>query len=452
LTTQATCTVAPNGNPQGDFEITCSGAVSPSYTFTYVAGLVSVKKAPLTVTANDKSMVYGGGLPVFDATLTGFVNGDTPSVISGVVCRALDSSGTPVSSTSPVGDYRIACSGGTAANYEFRYKTGTLTINQANTTIALASAPASAIFGQPLTITANVAVTSPGSGNPTGTVGFKDGSSDISGCNSQPVSATTSTATCTTASLGVGSHTLTASYGGDLNFVGSNTTPGVTQAVAKAASNITLSPTTPATRGQAATFTAVVAATAPGAGTPTGAVTFLDGGTSLGNGQLSVVGGKAQATFSTSTLAVGVHTITASYAGDGNFQTSTTGTAATQYVDTSLSSYPKLGNGAYNLSNVNLSGAYLVGVSLAGASVTGANMSGSVLLGADLTHADLSKSNFKGANLSGVDLSGANLTKTNLSGATGLKTATLSGVIWNNTTCPDGTMSDRVGNTCVGHL
>jgi hypothetical protein len=72
--------------------------------------------------------------------------------------------------------------------------------------------------------------------------------------------------------------------------------------------------------------------------TPTGAVTFSDGGTSLGTGQLNVVGGKVQATFSTSGLGVGAHTITASYGG-GNFLTSSS-PALTQYVNTNLSSYP----------------------------------------------------------------------------------------------------------------
>ena len=54
--------------------------------------------------------------------------------------------------------------------------------------------------------------------------------------------------------------------------------------------------------------------TAPGAGSPTGTVTFLDGSTSLGTG--TVTGGVA--TFTTSSLAIGAHVITASYGGDGN--------------------------------------------------------------------------------------------------------------------------------------
>src|SRR5678816_3510054 len=77
----------------------------------------------------------------------------------------------------------------------------------------------------------------------------------------------------------------------------------------------------PSVFGQSVTFTATVAAVAPGAGTPTGTVTFKDAAATLGTGTLS--GGVA--TFSTTALSVAAspHSITASYATDGNFASST---------------------------------------------------------------------------------------------------------------------------------
>jgi hypothetical protein len=69
----------------------------------------------------------------------------------------------------------------------------------------------------------------------------------------------------------------------------------------------------PSTLGQAVTFTATV--TAAG-GTPTGTVVFRDGGTTLGTVDLDAAG---QATFTTSSLQLGTHTITAEYLGDANF-------------------------------------------------------------------------------------------------------------------------------------
>ncbi len=74
----------------------------------------------------------------------------------------------------------------------------------------------------------------------------------------------------------------------------------------------------PSHNGNSVTFTATVTATS---GTPTGKVTFNDGTTKLGTG--SINSGTHQATFKTSALAVGTHSITAVYAGNANFATST---------------------------------------------------------------------------------------------------------------------------------
>ena len=87
---------------------------------------------------------------------------------------------------------------------------------------------------------------------------------------------------------------------------------------------LTASPS-PATSSQTVTLTATVAAVAPGSGTPTGTVTFLDGATVLGSVSLDSAG---TAVFSTSSLASGTHTLTASYGGDANFTASTSTTVS----------------------------------------------------------------------------------------------------------------------------
>src|SRR5207248_4646190 len=76
------------------------------------------------------------------------------------------------------------------------------------------------------------------------------------------------------------------------------------------------SATNPAVWGQSVTFTATVAGTGPAA--PTGVVIFSDGGTSIGQGNLSTTGSTTTASFTTSSLTVGSHTISASYGGDRN--------------------------------------------------------------------------------------------------------------------------------------
>ena len=114
----------------------------------------------------------------------------------------------------------------------------------------------------------------------------------------------------------------------------------------------------------------------------------------------------------------------------------------------------------------NLQGANLQGFDLAGASLPGVNLEGANLLrvnaaGADFTGAELQGANlqqgtftnatFRNAHLNGANLQGANLTGADLTGAT-TNGANLHGIIWSNTTCPDGTNSNVDGGTCQGHL
>ncbi len=130
-------------------------------------------------------------------------------------------------------------------------------------------------------------------------------------------------ATFTTTSLPVGSNSITAVYGGDTDFTGS-TSGALTQTVSQSATTtkLTKNTTTSIHSGQSVTFTATLAAVSPGAGTPTGIVTFYDNtSTMLGTGTLT--GGIA--TFTTTTLPVGSNSITAVYGGTADFATSTSG-------------------------------------------------------------------------------------------------------------------------------
>ena len=88
---------------------------------------------------------------------------------------------------------------------------------------------------------------------------------------------------------------------------------------------------TTVTAGTSVTFTATVAGGAGSSGTPTGTVTFLDGTTTLGTGTLS----SGVATYATSALAVGSHSVTAKYGGDTNF-TSSTSSAVTITVNAAV--------------------------------------------------------------------------------------------------------------------
>src|SRR5262249_6095994 len=158
----------------------------------------------------------------------------------------------------------------------------------------------------------------PGSGTPTGTVSFKDGSVTI-GTGSLD---NAGRATFSTSALAIGGHSISVRYLGDTNFNGSDSA-AVTQTVNRDGTTTTVaSSLNPSFFGQMVTFTATVAAVAPGSGTPTGSVTFFDGKQIIGTGALSTAG---DATFSIATLKVGTHSITARYGGDGRFLPSTSG-------------------------------------------------------------------------------------------------------------------------------
>ncbi len=168
-----------------------------------------------------------------------------------------------------------------------------------------------------MTFTATIAVTAPGAGTPTGTVAFFDGETPIgSGTLTSP-----GVWTFSTVALSVGPHPqITADYSGGSNF-NSSVSPDFSQAVGQASSTTTVtSSTNPSVFGQSVTFSATVAVVAPGAGTPTGTVTFYDGETPLGAGTLVSPG---VWTISVATFAVGSHPdITADYSGDANFKIS----------------------------------------------------------------------------------------------------------------------------------
>lgn len=109
-----------------------------------------------------------------------------------------------------------------------------------------------------------------------------------------------------------------------------------------------------------------------------------------------------------------------------------------------------------NLTNAVISFSSFNSVDFTGANLTGSNFSytnigGDNFTNANLSNIDLTNSNI-GGNFTNANLTGANLTNASIAGSTGLNTATLTGVIWSNTVCPDSTNSDNDGGTCVGHL
>ncbi len=123
-------------------------------------------------------------------------------------------------------------------------------------------------------------------------------------------------ASFTTSALPVGTYALTAVYGGDSDFNGSQSKP-VRQIVGKATTTTALtSSLNPLTAGQWVTFAATV--TPEFSGTVNGRVDFYDGTTLLKSVALSL----GEAEFTTSRLSEGTHTITAAYSGSADYTVS----------------------------------------------------------------------------------------------------------------------------------
>ena len=119
---------------------------------------------------------------------------------------------------------------------------------------------------------------------------------------------------------GSGSHNVQASYAGDSNFAANSKTVSLQSTQITTATLLSANTTSP-TYGQQVVLTASIQPSLVGGLTPGATVTFKDGGTPIGPGPVTVSGGVA--TLNITSLGVGAHSITAVYAGDANFLTST---------------------------------------------------------------------------------------------------------------------------------
>ncbi len=186
----------------------------------------------------------------------------------------------------------------------------TQTVSKAATTTTIVSSPDPSTFDKPVALTATVKSTT--AGTPTGTVTFKQGATILAS-----VALVSGKATFTDAALASGSDSITATYGGNGDYVGSTSAP-LTQIVDKATTTISVvSSLNPSAFDKSIAFSATVKSTT--AGTPSGTVTFYNGPTALGTVALTA----GAAIFRTTSLTVGGHSISAKYSGSTDYAAST---------------------------------------------------------------------------------------------------------------------------------
>jgi Bacterial Ig-like domain (group 3)/FG-GAP-like repeat len=218
----------------------------------------------------------------------------------------------------PQGSNSITAFSSGDANYNPATSLPTVvTVGKAATVVTLTSSVNPSAASQSVTFSASVHA------GATGSVVFLDGAT-ILGTGTINAAGVASFATST---LTIGTHPITASYGGDSNYDPA-TSALLVQTVSKIPTLITIAESTSAqlTNG-GVTFTATVTASSPNA---TGTVTFMDGSVVLGTQTITANGGvavalstNANAILLTSSLVTGSHQIVAVYSGDSTFAPST---------------------------------------------------------------------------------------------------------------------------------
>ncbi|MFZ9793126.1 MAG: beta strand repeat-containing protein, partial [Gemmataceae bacterium] len=197
----------------------------------------------------------------------------------------------------------------------------TIQIAKAASSVSLVSGSNGSVNpGTPVTLTATV---TGGSNQKAGTVTFKDGSTVIGTAKVDPG---TGVATLITDALASGSHNLTAEYSGNTAFLPSSSNT-VTQVVRTVSTTTVTSSNLSAAYQSSVTFTATLGST-----NATGTVDFYDGSTRIAQG---VALSSGVATFTTSNLSAGSHSITAVYNGDSSFTTSTSSAIIQSVIATS---------------------------------------------------------------------------------------------------------------------
>lgn len=282
-------------------------AVSGSATLTQRM----MEPATATLTSNVNPAIAGA-----DVALTMTITASGGQTATGMVVftqggqtvgtAALNSTGVAVLHTTSlsVGQDAITAMYTGDSNVAAASASLTETIVSATTQVGLSSSAQLATYGSAVSLTATV--TSNGV-TPTGVVTFVD--------NGVAIGTATigleGGATLTISTLGAGSHNVVADYLGDAHSGAANS-GAVTIVVKQTTSLSVTSSADPAITAAPVTFTAMLGAN--GGAAASGTVTFRDGSNALGTAALN---GNGVASVTVPSLAAGDHSITASYAGDG---------------------------------------------------------------------------------------------------------------------------------------
>jgi hypothetical protein len=205
-----------------DYEGTATFDASVS---TAVAEVINKAASTAKLAATPNPSAYDESVH-FTATVKSATTGTPAGTVtfldgaSTIDTATLNAAGSATFSTGAlkVGEHSLTVEYG--GNADFSKSTSakvTANVDKASTTNKLASSLNPSTHGDKVTFTAKI--TPAYGGSPSGTVTFKDGAATI---GTAGLGATTHSASFATSSLAVGTHHITADYGGDSDFSGSN--------------------------------------------------------------------------------------------------------------------------------------------------------------------------------------------------------------------------------------
>ena len=300
-------------------------AASPTYGAT---GINAVVTAPVPLTTTSLASSPNPSLPGQTTTFTATVsavnpNDGTPTgtvtFLNGGTTLAnvplTSGQATYTTSFPTLGSYTIVAVYAGNGNYYLPSTSAARTqvvSDPDSTTTTVSASSNTSVFGQSVTLTATV---NAAGGTPTGTITFQDGTTTLAS-----VTLAAGQATYTTTSLASGNHSIVVVFTSNANWHNSdNSAAPFTETISPPSTTTTLTnPSGSSILNRTVTFTATISPNATGVSL-SGTVTFLDGARTLGTSPVS----GTTATFTTASLSVGTHTITAVYAGDSTFAAST---------------------------------------------------------------------------------------------------------------------------------
>jgi hypothetical protein len=321
--------VTPTNPETGNIDV-ISNTVNSPLDIQLIGDATAVNSTTITMVSSLNPSGFGQGVTFTATVTTGATTGNLTGTVSffdgattlaaNVALRAPGTTATATYTTSAlvVGLHTITASyNGDALHFSSKSTDNSTppliqTVLEGTAT-NLQSSQNPSVGGANVVFTATVTVAGGGGVAPDGTVTFTDTTTGT--ILGTPTLSVAGVAILATATLVQGTHAITAAYGGDANKqIEPSTSAVLNQDVQASATTVVTSTPNPSNYGVAVTFTATVTPT--GTAAVTGVVNFLDGGNQIGTANL--VGATDQTTFTTSSLVVGQHIITAAYLGDLN--------------------------------------------------------------------------------------------------------------------------------------